>query len=1025
MPSSPSVTTRGHSQQALQQAATQAGSPGAGAVSELGARLAGLELGAAAPVVWSVALKPPQSRRLLVVGSSGGAGCWHEELDGDAWLASKLLFQGWTGFICYNDEPPPGSSIHGGVTFGHCKGILAWSPTRLGWLVHSMPAWPALFSDTMLSEFVASGVRCGQSFTWLSLERTPQLTRSICDQVRLMNACVYAARVTPDEEQNVGFAEDKLGQRLPKPYRLVPPSLIALGPGVWHMAKDKEWGHGRSVDGRPTDFDFYEDGLAVRSPFEGFWHVQSWLNGDVHPFGHTEHCDNVLQILLPDGAPYETTKDHAKWGVHAERPLVVMGDLNRTQTQARRGGGGLVIRHEGLWRALASVIAGVGAEHPPPPEQLRSVDEFHVDGGLSADADDSPAVNSAVPAVHAVHAAAAQRSGPTPGRAASVPGGRMAHPVSRSVFSPAAGGASGRRGMHSSAAGNDHVAPSSSSSSSIGGRSGSGGKEDTSSSAKSCSCKSAGCAHGRCGCRRAGRACTERCGCGGSCGLAEAPSLTATAAAAASAAAAGEAGEASCFPPTALLPAPASLSASRTRPQEARGPMEDAPAARAGAAAAAPGLPFAGVQAALGAARLSVAQGLSSVLPFAARQFVGELAVRTPVVAAKATPPPPDVAERQKAAAEQPHSGAAEVQQCSSAAAGYVPQLGEEAQEGCHCKKGCKDKRPPAQACDAPRLPPAPVTPVAPKHSGRLLFNPSSPPSRDGDDLAFLLLEPSYDAGMRRWRPTTQPTRLLPPGWLYASSGRCPVDVPAGRHGPAVQLRARRADPLGVMYDSRKFRGQPCTFGNLGVDEASCDYTSANRLLRWSSQGQYAAVQLECIADPRLRLLAVVADLRSVDDVEGTWLVQTFHELLSKVAKANAMPVVAACCCTGGLTGTEARSIGGPAGDPAPAWLGGVALPQEELDWQRQPVGQAAAATGSTPSVRAGGVALERSPFPHSFFLYCTPRSTKLDSWSTLRMSHIVRPDCTEVELAADYVLRHRGGMHALSSTTGPPRWLQ
>jgi hypothetical protein len=87
------VTTRGHSQQALQQAATQAGSPGAGAVSELGARLAGLELGAAGPVTWSVALKPPQSRRLLVVGSSGGAGCWHEELDGDAWLASKLLFQ--------------------------------------------------------------------------------------------------------------------------------------------------------------------------------------------------------------------------------------------------------------------------------------------------------------------------------------------------------------------------------------------------------------------------------------------------------------------------------------------------------------------------------------------------------------------------------------------------------------------------------------------------------------------------------------------------------------------------------------------------------------------------------------------------------------------------------------------------------------------------------------------------------------------------------------------------------------------
>ena len=38
------------------------------------------------------------------------------------------------------------------------------------------------------------------------------------------------------------------------------------------------------------------------------------------------------QVRLPDGAPYETSRDHAKWGVHAERPLVVSGDLNRTQS---------------------------------------------------------------------------------------------------------------------------------------------------------------------------------------------------------------------------------------------------------------------------------------------------------------------------------------------------------------------------------------------------------------------------------------------------------------------------------------------------------------------------------------------------------------------------------------------------------------------------------------------------------------------------------------------------------------------
>ena len=44
-------------------------------------------------------------------------------------------------------------------------------------------------------------------------------------------------------------------------------------------------------------------------------------------------------MRLPDGAPFQTTRDHSKWGVHVTEPLVVIGDLNRTQTQAKRGGG--------------------------------------------------------------------------------------------------------------------------------------------------------------------------------------------------------------------------------------------------------------------------------------------------------------------------------------------------------------------------------------------------------------------------------------------------------------------------------------------------------------------------------------------------------------------------------------------------------------------------------------------------------------------------------------------------------------
>ena len=38
------------------------------------------------------------------------------------------------------------------------------------------------------------------------------------------------------------------------------------------------------------------------------------------------------QIRLPDGAPYDTTKDHSKWAVHAQRPLTLVGDINRMQS---------------------------------------------------------------------------------------------------------------------------------------------------------------------------------------------------------------------------------------------------------------------------------------------------------------------------------------------------------------------------------------------------------------------------------------------------------------------------------------------------------------------------------------------------------------------------------------------------------------------------------------------------------------------------------------------------------------------
>jgi hypothetical protein len=40
----------------------------------------------------------------------------------------------------------------------------------------------------------------------------------------------------------------------------------------------------------------------------------------------------MFQVRMPKGQIHTTGGDHAKWGIHATRHLVVIGDLNRALT---------------------------------------------------------------------------------------------------------------------------------------------------------------------------------------------------------------------------------------------------------------------------------------------------------------------------------------------------------------------------------------------------------------------------------------------------------------------------------------------------------------------------------------------------------------------------------------------------------------------------------------------------------------------------------------------------------------------
>ena len=70
----------------------QAAQASPGAVSQLGAQLRQLAVAEGTAVSWCVALKPPQSTRVLAVDCNDSSASW-QEADTDNWLQSRLLNQ--------------------------------------------------------------------------------------------------------------------------------------------------------------------------------------------------------------------------------------------------------------------------------------------------------------------------------------------------------------------------------------------------------------------------------------------------------------------------------------------------------------------------------------------------------------------------------------------------------------------------------------------------------------------------------------------------------------------------------------------------------------------------------------------------------------------------------------------------------------------------------------------------------------------------------------------------------------------
>lgn len=275
--------------------------------------------------MWSVALKSPHGTDTLTLSETTKESGWktETEVDINAWINSCFGNVSFDNWIVYNDEVP---GQHVSSTAGHCKGILMWNEVNIMWLIHSCPNFPENLQP--ISNIPESACIYGQSFIFLQLPIVK--IQTILTHLKIMNIHVYM--ISPISQTIFSNI-------------LIPSStfdVIKFTNFIWHIAKSRKWGE-----------DLFDDGLE--SLFGGGELVETWMRPRTP---NTSNVDNLEEIKWPNGKIYTEEQDHSKFGfsLSPQTPWTYIGDINHMRSQSKRGGGGIVVIDESLWKAFYSLV---------------------------------------------------------------------------------------------------------------------------------------------------------------------------------------------------------------------------------------------------------------------------------------------------------------------------------------------------------------------------------------------------------------------------------------------------------------------------------------------------------------------------------------------------------------------------------------------------------------------------------------------------------------------------------------------
>uniref|UniRef100_A0A6C0E0P0 Uncharacterized protein n=1 Tax=viral metagenome TaxID=1070528 RepID=A0A6C0E0P0_9ZZZZ len=240
------------------------------------------------------------------------------------WIETIYKNNIWLGWLVYNDQTNHIKNERN--NYGHCKGIFSWNDTAIGWLVHSVPQFPAIFNDNIISEIDKSELIYGQSFIYLEIEKTQDNFLKLLNQLFNMRPHIYISN---------NFSEDVIIYNNISNYK--------INDKIFHISKSNV-----------NHIDIYK---YITSQFGGSCNAETWIRGK--HYEKTDDINDLTEINKKDAIyHYTETHDHSKiaLSIDPDNPWIFVGDLNRMTSQLTRGGGGFVIIDDKLWSNLNKFI---------------------------------------------------------------------------------------------------------------------------------------------------------------------------------------------------------------------------------------------------------------------------------------------------------------------------------------------------------------------------------------------------------------------------------------------------------------------------------------------------------------------------------------------------------------------------------------------------------------------------------------------------------------------------------------------